>query len=115
MIPPAGITAVFLGDLVDRGPNSPDVLRLMDAGNCLLPTGNHALTLQKYLNGKNIQLKHGLQTTVEQLAKEDDRFKNCCEPPLWISKSLSDKYRSFRIIFMQTDSFRIFTYQYVSK
>lgn len=77
--PPAGRAAVFLGDLVDRGPNSPDVLRLVmsmvNAGIAYCVPGNHDLKLHKYLNGKNVQLKHGLQKTVEQLAKEDDRFK----------------------------------------
>jgi len=79
VIPPAGRTAVFLGDLVDRGPNSPDVLRLVmsmvNAGTAYCVPGNHDLKLQKFLNGKNVQLKHGLQKTVEQLALEDDRFK----------------------------------------
>jgi protein phosphatase len=80
VIPPVGRTAVFLGDLVDRGPNSPDVLRLVmsmvSAGTAYCVPGNHDLKLQKYLNGKNVQLKHGLQKTVEQLAKEDDRFQS---------------------------------------
>jgi protein phosphatase len=79
VIPPVGRTAVFLGDLVDRGPNSPDVLRLVmsmvNAGTAYCVPGNHDLKLQKFLNGKNVQLKHGLHKTVEQLAKEDDRFK----------------------------------------
>jgi len=80
VIPPAGRTAVFLGDLVDRGPNSPNVLRLVmsmvNAGTAYCVPGNHDVKLQKYLNGKNVQVKHGLQKTVEQLAKEDDRFKS---------------------------------------
>jgi protein phosphatase len=78
--PPAGRTAVFLGDLVDRGPNSPDVLRLVmsmvHAGVAFCVPGNHDLKLQKYLSGKNVQLKHGLEKTVEQLAQEDDRFRS---------------------------------------
>jgi protein phosphatase len=80
VVPPAGRRAVFLGDLVDRGPNSPDVLRLVmsmvNAGTAYCVPGNHDLKLQKYLKGKDVQLKHGLQKTVEQLAKEDDRFKS---------------------------------------
>src|SRR5688572_13667970 len=78
--PPVGRTAVFLGDLVDRGPNSPDVLRLVmsmvHAGTACCVPGNHDLKLHKYLNGKDVQLKHGLQKTVAQLANEDDRFKS---------------------------------------
>jgi protein phosphatase len=80
VVPPAGRTAVFLGDLVDRGPNSPDVLRLVmsmvNAGTAYCVPGNHDLKLHKYLNGKDVQLKHGLQKTVAQLANEDDRFKS---------------------------------------
>jgi protein phosphatase len=80
VVPPAGRTAIFLGDLVDRGSNSPDVLRLVmsmvNAGTAYCIPGNHDVKLQKYLSGKNVQLKHGLQKTVEQLAKEDVRFKS---------------------------------------
>lgn len=78
VIPPEGRTAVFLGDLVDRGPNSPDVLKLVmsmvNAGTAYCVPGNHDLKLQKYLSGKNVQLKHGLQKTVEQLSGESERF-----------------------------------------
>ncbi|MBT1689305.1 polynucleotide kinase-phosphatase [Dawidia soli] len=80
VVAPVGRTAVFLGDLVDRGPNSPDVLRLVmsmvHAGTAFCVPGNHDLKLQKYLSGKNVQVKHGLEKTVEQLAREDDRFRS---------------------------------------
>jgi protein phosphatase len=78
--PPAGRTAVFLGDLVDRGPHSPDVLRLVmsmvNAGTAYCVPGNHDQKLQKYLSGKDVQLKHGLQKTVEQLAGESEQFRD---------------------------------------
>ena len=42
---PAGRKAVFVGDLVDRGPRSPDVIRLVksmvEAGDALCVIGNH--------------------------------------------------------------------------
>lgn len=70
---------IFLGDLVDRGPNSPAVLKLamsmVRSGVALCVPGNHDLKLQKKLNGKNVQLKHGLAETMEQLEKESDAFK----------------------------------------
>ncbi|MEO0628801.1 MAG: AAA family ATPase, partial [Bacteroidota bacterium] len=54
VIPPAGRQAVFLGDLVDRGPNSPAVLKLVmsmvNAGTALCVPGNHDIKLQKKLN-----------------------------------------------------------------
>ena len=69
---------IFLGDLVDRGPNSPAVLKLVmsmvHSGMALCVSGNHDLKLQKKLNGKNVQLKHGLAETIEQLAQASDQF-----------------------------------------
>ncbi|UZR94091.1 polynucleotide kinase-phosphatase [Chondrinema litorale] len=77
--PPAGRKAVFLGDLVDRGPASPQVLKLamsmVNTGSALCVPGNHDVKLNKYLNGKKVQIKHGLQETIEQLASETDEFK----------------------------------------
>ncbi len=55
VIPPTGRKAVFVGDLVDRGPRSPDVLRLVmsmvNAGTALCVPGNHDLKLHKSLFG----------------------------------------------------------------
>ena len=75
---PENRQVIFLGDLVDRGPNSPDVLKLVmsmvRSGIALCVPGNHDLKLQKKLNGKNVQLKHGLAETMEQLENESDAF-----------------------------------------
>lgn len=74
--PPHGRTAVFLGDLVDRGPRVPDVLRLvMDmvgAGTALCVPGNHELKLLRKLNGKNVKVAHGLAETLAQLEAAPD-------------------------------------------
>lgn len=68
---PAGRKAVFLGDLVDRGPRILDVLRIVHnmftAKTGLSVTGNHDDKLLRLLRGRNVQLKHGLETTVAQL------------------------------------------------
>ncbi|MEO0554622.1 MAG: polynucleotide kinase-phosphatase [Bacteroidota bacterium] len=78
--PPGERRAVFVGDLVDRGPDSPSVLKLVmsmvNSGAAFCVPGNHDMKLQKYLNGKNVQIKHGLEQTVEQLLSETDEFKN---------------------------------------
>ncbi|MGW5678185.1 polynucleotide kinase-phosphatase [Streptomyces sp. NPDC003860] len=72
---PEGRTAVFVGDLVDRGPDSPGVLRrvmsMVQAGNALCVPGNHENKLGRYLKGRNVQHTHGLAETIEQLEKED--------------------------------------------
>ena len=75
-----GRKAVFLGDLVDRGPHSPEVLKLVmsmvNAGVAYCVPGNHDMKLQKYLNGKNVQIRHGLEKTIEQLKGESAAFLN---------------------------------------
>mgnify|MGYP001369300936 CR=1 FL=1 len=76
---PPGRRAVFVGDLVDRGPNSPDVLRIvMDmvaAGQALAVPGNHDVKLLRYLNSKNVKLTHGIDRTIAQLDAEPPPFK----------------------------------------
>lgn len=76
---PEGRKAVFLGDLVDRGPDSPEVLKLVMSmtmqGVALCVPGNHDIKLQKYLKGKQVQIRHGLEATVEQLTPLDEEFK----------------------------------------
>jgi protein phosphatase len=76
---PGGRQAVFLGDLVDRGPASPAVLRLamnmVRSGAALCIPGNHENKLKRALDGKNVTLSHGLAETIEQLSKEPDEFR----------------------------------------
>ncbi|WP_405997969.1 polynucleotide kinase-phosphatase [Streptomyces sp. NBC_00829] len=76
---PEGRTAVFVGDLVDRGPDSPGVLRrvmsMVASGNALCVPGNHENKLGRWLKGRNVQHTHGLAETIEQLEKEDDAFR----------------------------------------
>ncbi len=71
---PAGRTAVFVGDLVDRGPDSPGVLRLVmnmiAGGRALCVAGNHENKLLRHLRGRQVQLTHGLAETVAQLAAD---------------------------------------------
>lgn len=70
---------VFLGDLVDRGPASPQVLRLVMSmvrdGLALCVPGNHDIKLLRYLNGKNVSHTHGLAETIAQLEAETSAFK----------------------------------------
>ena len=77
---PENRTVIFLGDLVDRGPASPAVLKLVMSmvrgGTALCVPGNHDMKLQKKLNGKTVQEKYGLAETLEQLEGESDTFKS---------------------------------------
>jgi protein phosphatase len=71
---PEGRTAVFVGDLVDRGPDAPGVLRLvMDmvaAGTALCVSGNHEAKLLRKVRGRNVRVSHGLAETLEQLTAD---------------------------------------------
>src|SRR5206468_3302914 len=77
--PPEGRKAVFLGDLVDRGPDTPGVLRLVmnstAAGNALCVPGNHDMKLMRKLRGRDVRITHGLAESLEQLAREPPEFK----------------------------------------
>ncbi|WP_225849394.1 polynucleotide kinase-phosphatase [Streptomyces sp. HPF1205] len=80
---PRGRTAVFLGDLVDRGPDSPGVLRrvmgMVAAGTALCVPGNHENKLARHLKGRSVQHTHGLAETVEQFEREqalDPEFRD---------------------------------------
>ncbi|MFE9681285.1 polynucleotide kinase-phosphatase [Streptomyces sp. NPDC006285] len=75
---PEGRTAVFVGDLVDRGPDSPGVLRrvmsMVGSGNALCVPGNHENKYGRYLKGRKVQHTHGLAETIEQMAGESEEF-----------------------------------------
>jgi protein phosphatase len=76
---PEGRRAVFLGDLVDRGPDTPGVLRLVmgmvEAGDAFAVCGNHEQKLVRALHGKNVQRTHGLTESLDQLAAQPDDFR----------------------------------------
>lgn len=76
---PDGRRALFLGDLVDRGPGTPEVLELvMDmvaAGTALCILGNHENKLARALAGRNVQVTHGLAESLEQLDARPQEFR----------------------------------------
>ncbi|HEY1543794.1 MAG TPA: polynucleotide kinase-phosphatase [Xanthobacteraceae bacterium] len=76
---PTGRKLVFVGDLVDRGPRTPDVLRIAMAavasGIGFAVQGNHDNKLHRWMAGRDVKIAHGLQQTIDQLAAEDDAFK----------------------------------------
>ncbi len=76
---PEGRKAIFLGDLVDRGPDSPRVLKLVMSmvanGQALCVPGNHDDKLFRKLSGKDVRVTHGLAETLEQLEAETPEFR----------------------------------------
>ena len=77
--PPGGRRAVFVGDLVDRGPRIREVLRLVmkmvEEGTAFCVPGNHDMKLMRKLKGRDVQLTHGLADSIAQLDKEPPEFK----------------------------------------
>lgn len=87
---PDGRRAVFVGDLVNRGPATPDVLRLVmsmvASGDAKCVQGNHDLTLLEALKVRGTPRSqgatsaeeevpsHGLAESLEQLAGEPPEF-----------------------------------------
>jgi protein phosphatase len=78
--PPPGRKAVFLGDLVDRGPDTPSVVRLVqgmvDAGTALCVAGNHDDKLVRHLSGRKVQMTHGLAESAAQIAEESEQSRH---------------------------------------
>src|SRR5262249_10987251 len=75
---PGGRTAVFLGDLVDRGPDTPGVLRtamgMTASGAALCVPGNHEAKMLRALRGRDVRVSHGLAESLAQLAAEPGKF-----------------------------------------
>ena len=81
---PAGRKAVFVGDLVDRGPRVVDSLSLarnmVAAGSALCVPGNHDMKLLKKLRGKDVQVSHGLAQSLAEIgAIADDSRQEFCK------------------------------------
>ncbi len=122
VIPPAGRQAVFVGDLVDRGPRTPDVLRLVmamvDTGTAHCVMGNHDLKFRRWLAGRSVAMGHGLAESVRQMETEPAEFRKevydflgklpdylCLDGgrltithagiEAWMIGNISDKIRSF--------------------
>jgi protein phosphatase len=78
-----GRRAVFVGDLVDRGPDTPGVLRLVmgmvAAGDALCVPGNHENKLLRTMRGRNMQVTHGLAESLAQLEREPEEFRKQVE------------------------------------
>jgi protein phosphatase len=76
---PGSRKALFVGDLVDRGPATPAVLRLVMGmtaeGSGLSVAGNHEAKLLRALRGSNVTAGHGLAESMAQLAAEPPELR----------------------------------------
>ena len=68
---PRGRQAVFVGDLVDRGPNSPGVVaivrQMVKTGTGLCVIGNHDHKLLRYLKGNKVKVGKALADCLNQI------------------------------------------------
>jgi protein phosphatase len=78
--------AVFLGDLVDRGPRILGCVRLVRNmvryGAALCVPGNHDVKLVKKLRGKNVQITQGLAATLAEIDALPDGIRPKFGPAL---------------------------------
>lgn len=69
---PDGRRAIFVGDLVDRGPGVVEtaqlVMRMVAAGTAFCAPGNHDIKLMRALEGRHVYVAHGLQESLDQIA-----------------------------------------------
>jgi protein phosphatase len=76
---PDGRKAVFVGDLVDRGPRILDTVRLVRnmvaSGSALCVPGNHDMKLMRKLRGKDVQITHGLAASLAEIAALPEQLR----------------------------------------
>lgn len=76
---PQGRLAVFVGDITDRGPRSLDCYEIVSAmvsqGQALCVAGNHDAKLVRFLEGRNVAIQHGLETTKAELDPKDEAYR----------------------------------------
>jgi protein phosphatase len=76
---PEGRKLVFVGDLVDRGPKIPDVVRLVlesvNAGAALCVPGNHDMKFMRKIWGKDVQITHGLAESLAQFEAYEQAYR----------------------------------------
>jgi polynucleotide kinase-phosphatase len=78
-----GRRAIFVGDLVDRGPRIADTLKtvmtMSQAGSALCVPGNHDIKLKRKLEGRDVSISHGLDRTLAELAQQKPEFRTAVQ------------------------------------
>ena len=76
---PRGRRAFLVGDLVDRGPRSLDVVRIVmhmvAQGHALMVIGNHDNRFMRFLQCRDVKLTHGLTETIEEFSRASEEFR----------------------------------------
>lgn len=80
VLAPEGRKAIFVGDLVDRGANSMAALKivmaLVEAGKALCVLGNHDDKFRRWLLGRDVSVKHGLEETIKDFEAEPAEMRD---------------------------------------
>lgn len=96
---PHGRQAVFLGDIVDRGPAIVGTLKLVynmvKSGSALCVPGNHDIKFLRKLSGKDVRIVHGLAETMNQI---DALPENVREPFILEAKGFIDSLVSHYVL-----------------
>lgn len=91
-----GLAVLQLGDIIDRGPDSPGAMALMldlaRTGDGLQVAGNHCDKFYRYLQGRKVEAaKSGLALTLDQLGRRPDGEElarsfaaHVARVPLWL-------------------------------
>jgi protein phosphatase len=78
--------AVFVGDLVDRGPRILDTLRIVrnmiQHESALCVPGNHDIKLLKKLSGRDVQITHGLANSLAEVESLPEHVRKPFVPRL---------------------------------
>ncbi|RHW43236.1 bis(5'-nucleosyl)-tetraphosphatase PrpE [Neobacillus notoginsengisoli] len=77
---PHGRRLAFLGDLTDRGPDSLKTVHfvwelVIKRKVAFYSPGNHCNKLYRYFLGNNVQISHGLETTVAEYEASDQKAR----------------------------------------
>ncbi|HEY7056775.1 MAG TPA: polynucleotide kinase-phosphatase, partial [Vicinamibacterales bacterium] len=76
---PEGRRALFVGDLVDRGPRIVDtvktVMAMAQTGSALCVPGNHDIKLKRKLEGRDVRVSHGLDRSLAELEQQPPEFR----------------------------------------
>jgi protein phosphatase len=76
---PLGRKAIFVGDLVDRGPRILDTIRVVGNmvafGAAYCVPGNHDMKLLRKLRGRNVQITHGLANSLAEIDALPDEIR----------------------------------------